>query len=172
MERLFLTKKQIYRLKRNQEGIEKEFKVRISMEGDNASVEGDSMDEYNAAKAVKALCDGFDLKIVSFLKDEEYMAEEVSISDYAKRQRFKQIRARIIGKEGRVLKTISELSSCAIKLADNRVIIIGMTEDVDIAKSAIVSLIQGSKHSSVYAKLEKKPIFVGDLGLKEKKEAL
>ncbi len=172
MERLFLTKKQIYRLKRNQARLEKEFKVKIFIEGHNISLEGDSLEEYTAVRAIKLFCKGFDFKIVSLLEDEEYMTEEINIRDYAKHQRFIQIRARIIGKEGRVLKTISELSNCAIKLIDNSVIIIGRTEDVDIAMNAIISLIRGSKHSSVYAKLEQKLVFDEDLGLKHKKQAL
>jgi rRNA processing protein Krr1/Pno1 len=88
--------------------------------------------------------------------------EEVKIKDYTRHNRLQQVKSRVIGSEGRALKTLSSLSECFLKLSDNSVFIIGHTDDVKITRNAVISLIKGSKHSNVYASLEHKPNFDED----------
>lgn len=171
MERLFLAPKISGKIKKNISQIAKAFNVKLKLENNTLSIEGSSLDEYNALNIIKAISFGFDLKTALLLKDEEFMIEEVRIKDYVKSSnRLRQVKARVIGFEGRALKTISLLSDCFIKLSDNSVFIIGKTEDVKIAMGAIISLIKGSRHANIYARLEHKPDFGGDLALKEPKK--
>jgi len=65
------------------------------------------------------------------------------------------IRGRLIGTQGGTLRTIHELTSCAISIKDNEVGIIGHAEDIEDAIQAIKSLVQGSKQGNVYARIER-----------------
>lgn len=169
MERLFLTPKISGKIKKNISQIAKSLKnVKLKLENNTLSIEGNSLDEYNSLNVIKAISCGFDLKESSLLKNEEFMIEEVRIKDYVKSSnRLRQVKARVIGAEGRALKTISLLSDCFIQLSDNSVFIIGQTEDVKIAMGAIISLIKGSRHANIYSRLEHKPDFGDDFALKE-----
>ena len=99
---------------------------------------------------------------------EDNLFEIINIKDHTKRKDLKRIRARIIGKKGKALGTLHQLTKCNFELKDNSVGIIGDPEFIENAQEAIISIIRGSKHSNVYSNLEKhqvKPIV--DLGLKE-----
>ncbi|MCX6746984.1 MAG: KH domain-containing protein [Candidatus Pacearchaeota archaeon] len=94
----------------------------------------------------------------------------MNIKDYTPRKDFETIRARIIGKGGKSLKTLNTLTNCHFELKDNDVGIIGSPECIKNAQDAVIMVIQGSKHANVYSYLEKhhvQPIL--DLGLKKKK---
>jgi KH domain-containing protein len=174
MERLFLTRNQVKKVIRKKEEIEKETKVKLVFSKSGVIIEGKAIDEYVAVKVINALALGFDFKIALLLEQEDYMLELIHIKDYIKPfspSRLKQIKARIIGKQGRAIKTISQLSDCAIKLSDNTLAVIGRTDDVEIAEKALISLIRGSKHSNIYARLEKiehKELAEEDLGLRDR----
>ena len=170
MESLFLSTRVIGKIKKNLEKLAKALNVRLKLDGNTLSIDGNALDEYNALNMIKAIFAGFDLKTALLLQNEECMIDEIKIKYYVKPSRLKQVKARVIGAEGRALKTISLLSECFLKLSDNSVFIIGNVEDVKIARNALISLIKGSRHSNVYAKLEHKPHFGEDLALREEKK--
>ena len=92
----------------------------------------------------------------------------MNIKDYTKRKDLKSVRARIIGKKGKTLKTLSDLSRCSFELKDNFVGIIGPSEHIENAQNGIISIVQGSKQSNVYKFLEGNQIREEiDLGLKK-----
>lgn len=169
MESLFLSAKITGKIKKDIDNLAEALNVRLKLDGNTLSIDGNALDEYNALNVIKAISAGFDFKTALLLQNEECMIEEIKIKYYVKPSRLKQVKARIIGTEGRALKTISLLSECFLKLSDNSVFIIGNAEDVKIARNALISLIKGSKHSNLYAKLEHKPQFGEDLGLREEK---
>lgn len=176
MERLFLTQKQIKKIIKNKRELEKELRVKLTISKESILTEGNAVEEYAAVQVMNALAVNFELKIALLLQQEDYMLEIIHIKDYVKPfspARLKQVKARIIGKQGKALKTISQLSECAIKLSDNTLAIIGKMENVKIAENSLLSLIRGSKHGNVYARLEKlghKELAEEDLGLRKIKE--
>jgi rRNA processing protein Krr1/Pno1 len=96
------------------------------------------------------------------------MFEIINIKDHTTRKDLGRVRARIIGKSGKTLKTLNTLTQCYFEVKDNCVGIIGDPEYIKNAQEAVIYLIKGSKQSNVYSFLEKhqvKPVF--DLGLKE-----
>lgn len=145
--------------------------VKIIIKGNEISVEGSPEDEYIAEKVIDALGFGFPLGVALSIKSEDFLFEILNIKDYTPRKDFETIRARIIGKGGKSLKTLNTLTQCHFELKDNDVGIIGSPEYIKNAQDAIIMVIQGSKHANVYSFLEKhqvKPIL--DLGLKERKK--
>lgn len=152
----------------NKEKLEKELKIKITNRGKEVSISGKPEDEYIAEKVIDALEFGFSFSDAMLIKKEDFILEILSIKDYTKRDDLKKVRARIIGKEGKTLKVLSDLTDCNFELKDNFVGIIGEPEKIKNAQNAMISLIQGSKQSNVYARLEKlKPEPIVDLGLKK-----
>ncbi|MCH8958311.1 MAG: DUF255 domain-containing protein [Proteobacteria bacterium] len=131
----------------------------------NTDVHGE--DEYYGEKVIDALNFGFSFTTSILIKKENYIFEILNIKDYTKRKDLERIRARIIGKSGKTLKALQELTKCYFELKDNNVGIIGDSEYIKNAQEAIIAIIRGAKQSNVYSFLEKnqvKPII--DLGLK------
>ena len=143
-------------------------RVKIKNRGKEVIIDGKPEDEYVAEAVIKALEFGFPFSVAMSIKEQDYMFEIINIKDHTNRRDLGRIRARIIGKQGKALKTISNLTKCYFELKDNSIGIIGDPEYMKNAQEAIISLIKGSKHSNVYSYLEKhhvEPII--DLGLKE-----
>ncbi len=157
------------RIIKNHKKLESELNVKISNRGKEIYIEGESEKEFNAEKVIMALDFGFPYSAAMDLAKGDAIFETINIKDHTKRHDLERVRARIIGKAGKTIKTLSDLTRCHIELKDNTVGIIGEPELIETATHAIISLIQGSKQGNVYAYLEKhqpKPEF--DLGLRNK----
>jgi KH domain-containing protein len=165
MKKIFSEK--LPRILKNKKKLEKELNVKITNKGKDVFIESESEDEYSAEKVIDALNFGFPFEYALLIKKENFIFEILNIKDYTKRHDLETIRARIIGKGGRTLKTLQNLTKCYFELKDNHVGIIGNPEYIENAQEAIISVIRGAKQSNVYNSLEKnqtKP--VTDLGLK------
>ena len=151
--------------------LEKKLNVKLELKGKNLFVEGNELEEYTASRVLEAAGKGFDIDIALLLRDENYIFEVVNIKNISPRRNLSQVRARVIGKKGRTLKVLSELSDCHIILRDNNVYIIGPAEKIKQALNGLRKLIRGSKQSSTYSYLERqrKNLFPDDLGLKTSK---
>ena len=156
------------RIIKNKKRLEEKLNVKIKNRGKEVTIEGKPEDEYVTEAVIKALEFGFPFSVAMMIKDQNYMFEIINIKDHTNRRDLKRVRARIIGKGGKTLKTLHNLTTCHFELKDNFIGIIGDPEYIKNAQEAIISLIKGSKHSNVYSYLEKhqfKPVV--DLGLKE-----
>ncbi|MFA5953025.1 MAG: KH domain-containing protein [Candidatus Pacearchaeota archaeon] len=159
------------RILKNKTKLEKELNLKITNRGKEINIEGEPEDEYFGEKVIIALNFGFPYSSAISIKTEEKEFEILNIKDYARTKDLSRVRARIIGKKGRGIQTISALTKCNIELNENRVGIIGDAECIKNAIEAISSLTKGAKHSNVYSFLEKhqiQPVF--DFGLKEEKK--
>ena len=157
----------IARIIKNKKVLAKILEVKITNRGKEVFVEGTPEDEYTAEKVIDALNFGFDFQTAILIKEEDFVFEILNIKDHTRRKDLETIRARIIGKGGRTLNTMHQLTKCEFELTDNQVGIIGDPEHIESAQEAIISIIKGAKQSNVYAHLEKhqvKPVI--DLGLK------
>ncbi|HJZ19077.1 MAG TPA: KH domain-containing protein, partial [Candidatus Nanoarchaeia archaeon] len=154
---------------KNKKRLEKELNVKITNRGKEVMIEGAGMDEYLAEKVIDAIDFGFPFSDVLALKDEDFSFGIMNIKDYTKRKDFEVIRARIIGKGGKTLKTLSQLTNCNFELKNNSIGIIGSAENIKNAEQAVISIVKGAKQSNVYSYLEKHhPLPILDLGLKSK----
>ncbi|HLA23565.1 MAG TPA: KH domain-containing protein [Candidatus Nanoarchaeia archaeon] len=156
------------RILKNKRRLEKELGIKISHRGKEVFFSGNPENEYVTEKVFDALEFGFPFSVALEISNEDLMFEVINIKDHTKRSDLRSVRARIIGKNGKTLKTLSDLTKCHFELKDNQVGIIGSPEEIENAQVAVVSLIHGSKQANVYAFLEKHhPKPEGDLGLKE-----
>jgi len=157
------------RILKNKKRLEKILNIKITNNGREVSVKGDPEDEYLAEKVIDALNFGFPFSDAISIKKQDCTFEMLNIKDYTKRKDFERIRARIIGKQGKTLKTLCELTKCCFELKDNYVGIIGKSECIKNAQDAIISIVRGSKQSNVYKSLERNQVREPvDLGLKKK----
>ncbi|MFC1682008.1 KH domain-containing protein [Nanoarchaeota archaeon] len=156
------------RIIKNKKHLEKQLNVKITNRGKEVYISGSPEDEYFAEKVIDALNFGFIFSTAILIKQENFIFEILNIKSHTKRQDLKTIRSRIIGKGGKTLQTLNQLTKCNFELKDNHIGIIGAPENIENAQEAVISIIKGSKQSNVYAHLEKNQIKeVVDLGLKK-----
>jgi len=157
----------ISRIIKKKKELEKELKVKIRNRGKEVFIEGSPENEYIAEKIIDALNFDFPFEIVMLIKNEDFSFEILNVKDYTKRKDLERIRARIIGKKGKTLKTLSKLTKCYFELKENYIGIIGDGEYIKNAENAVIAIIKGAKQSNVYSFLEKHhPDKIFDLGLK------
>ena len=145
----------VQKILQNKNRLETALKVKITNKGKLVFVNGKPEKEYIALRVIEAVNLGFSVERALFLKDEKVILQTLHIKDITKKHNLENIRARIIGTQGRTLKTLNKLTDCAISLKDNQVGIIGNAEEIEYAVQALTSLIQGSKQGHVYGRVER-----------------
>lgn len=140
--------------------IEARTKTRIHIEDISVSIESiesNYMDEITAKNIVQAIGRGFNPETALMLSsDEDYTFEIIHLSDYANTPNaFERIRGRVIGEGGRTKKTIEELSNTYLAVYGKTISLIGSFDDVALAKEAVLMLVEGARHATVYRFLER-----------------
>ncbi len=135
------------------------------VEVDSASGEV-SIDEAGASDPVMALKTrdvvqaigrGFSAERAFRLLEEDVFLEVLDIKDFARsKARLEQIRARVIGTRGKTRRIIEELTSVDMSVLGHTVALVGPTFEMAIAREAVVMLLRGSEHRTVYRFLERK----------------
>ena len=133
-------------------------KLEIDSEAGDVFITGDDgLNIFNAKEVVQAIGRGFNPKIAMLILKGDYVFEIINIKDYGKTKKSRlRLKGRVIGEDGRARKIIEELTEAHISVYGKTVSIIGEPENCANAKHAIVSLLRGAPHSSVYRTLEKK----------------
>jgi len=152
--------------------IEEKTKVRVRFGKGQVTLKGPELEEYLVEQIVRAIDFGFYYDDALLLLNEDFVLEFVEVKEHTRRKNLKDVRARIIGTEGKAKRTIEKLTGAVIVINENDVGVIVDSEHLDCTIQAIESLIQGAKHGNVFAYLEKQNVSRrkfddGDLGLKE-----
>ena len=154
MELLVENSKKLRKLKSK---IEKVLDIQLNITRSKISFESeDAYKEFIAKIIIEAMDFGFELEEASQLKKEDYMMGIINLKEYARPTRLRETLGRMIGKKGKAIRTLSQLSDCSIKIKDYTVALIGSTDDVDTALLALKKLARGSPHAKVYGFLERK----------------
>jgi len=140
--------------------IEKETKTDLDVNSEDGEVKihgKDAVMLYLAREIIRAIARGFNPDIALQLLKHDFGFELISITDYARNQNdYGRLRGRVIGEGGKSRRTIEELTGTFLSVYGKSVGIIGPVEYMTDARRAIISLLQGSTHASVYRWLEKK----------------
>ncbi|MEM5855794.1 MAG: KH domain-containing protein [Candidatus Aenigmatarchaeota archaeon] len=103
---------------------------------------------------VKAFGRGFDFEDALNLLDEEYCLETINVQDFSRsKKRMVEIKGRVIGRQGKAKKLIEKYTNVKITIYGKTISIIGKWEEVQKAKRAVESLLQGRKHGTVFRSL-------------------
>lgn len=128
-----------------------------SDEGDVMVAAEESIDVFTAKPIIQAIARGFNPQAALLLLDEETSLEIINLTDFSKKSknRLRVIKARLIGSKGKAKKSIEILTHTDIEVYGKTCTILGLQEDVLLAKQAVINLLQGSKHGNVYAYIER-----------------
>lgn len=151
----FIQIKNIKEIKKVKEELEKKLDIKINLKRKVAEIEGPPLNEYEAGIILDAVSFGFSAKKAILLLDSDITFRKINIKDFTRRKNLYDVRARIIGKEGKIKRTIEELSDCELVLHENTLGIIGSAEGIETATTALTSIIKGAKAANVYGYLEK-----------------
>ena len=140
--------------------IEKMNKTKIEIEDTSVSVctaQENYMEELVCANIVLAIGRGFNPETAMLLMKEDHTLEVISLKDYANTQSsIDRIKGRVIGEGGKARKNLEELTGTHISVYGKTIAIIGSYDDVACSKEAVIMLVGGARHASVYRFLEKK----------------
>jgi len=118
----------------------------------------DPLAVWKARYIVKAIGRGFNPEISVKLMGDETILEIINLPDYVGKSKKAILRqkARIIGKDGRTKDIITDMTGVDISIYGKTVSIIGDMEQIHIAKEAVEMILNGVRHKTVYAFLERK----------------
>jgi len=123
---------------------------------DDVLIEGESVDVFQAKNVIKAFGRGFDLDDCFYLLEDEYGLEIINLSEFTKSKgRLKILKGRIIGTGGKTKKYIEKYADVKTSILGKTVGIIGKWDKINIAREAIMKLIQGCTHQTLYRWLER-----------------
>lgn len=110
-----------------------------------------------ARDVVQAMARGFsEERAFRLLEDDTYI-EILDIKDFARsKNRVAQVRARLIGTRGKTRRIVEELTGVDVSVWGHTVALIGGSFEMAIAREAIIMLLRGSEHKTVYRFLERK----------------
>ena len=152
--------------------IEKKVKVHFTFHKNKISFKGNELNEFLVEEVVRALEFGFDIEDSLLLLEDDYDLKFINIKEHTKRKNLHDVRSRVIGRRGKAIRTIENLSDSRMVVQENQIGLIVNSSAVEMTMQAIESLIQGSKHGNIYSYLEKQRSnkdrrSFDDLGLKD-----
>ncbi|WP_054842057.1 KH domain-containing protein [Vulcanisaeta distributa] len=139
--------------------IEEEFGVKVMVDNDKGEVtiipgSNTNFDQLMKAKnIIEAISYGFDYNDAQNLRSDDYTLEIIDLRDYVNKDKsnhISRIKARIIGEDGRAKRVLQELTDTNIVIGDKYIAILGLYENVKVAREAIEMLIRGKQHATVY----------------------
>lgn len=114
---------------------------------------------FRAKEVVTAIGRGFSPeRAFRLLRNEDVTLEVIDLRQMVGKSPadIQRLKGRIIGKDGKTRRIIEELTEADISVYGHTVSIIGNFEQANVAREAILMLIKGSQHGTVYRFLQKK----------------
>ncbi|HJJ55424.1 MAG TPA: KH domain-containing protein [Methanocorpusculum sp.] len=142
--------------------LEKQMNVSLKVDSDDGIVTitnaDDPVSEIRSMDPIKAIGRGFSPQhALKLFDDEDNVLDVIDLSDDANTpQKLYRIRGRIIGKSGKSREQIENMTNTYISIFGKTVGIIGSPDHVANAREAILMLIGGSDHSTVFKFLDQK----------------
>lgn len=126
-------------------------------ENENIQVQNeDSVVESDVSEAIRSLSMGFEYReAIQLVENPEARLREINMKDYTRNEKdFRRQKGRVIGKNGKARRVISDLANVSIKIVRDVVGIIGKVNDVLKAREAVIKILNGTPHSYIYKNLE------------------
>jgi ribosomal RNA assembly protein len=139
--------------------IESFFGVTLDIESESGSVEitlnpgnRDVTAVFTVQNVVKAIGRGFSPQRAEILANEDYNLHIINFTEYGgnSKNAVARLKGRIIGKNGRSRELIEELTETRISVYGDTVAYIGNPEGLEAAREALMMLIKGSFHKTVW----------------------
>jgi ribosomal RNA assembly protein len=144
--------------------IEEKCKVQLEINSNSGDVVVSSSYEplsemlpFKAIEIISAISKGFSPQRANLLlSDEDLIFQIIDLKEYAGKSSntMDRIKGRIIGQAGKSRRTIEELSGAYISVSGHTVALIGKFDEVRLANDAIIMILKGSTHKTVYEVLQ------------------
>ncbi|MFH1200255.1 MAG: KH domain-containing protein [Candidatus Micrarchaeota archaeon] len=132
-------------------------KVKASIADGGVEVDGEGGSEWIVRQVLSALDAGFPLGKAFKLFNDNYFFESIDLELATRNKKaVGRYKGRIIGEGGRAKKTIEEQSGAFLSVSGDKVFILGQFDDLALAKEAVMQLLEGKMHSTVFGFLERK----------------
>jgi ribosomal RNA assembly protein len=144
--------------------IENAFKARLLIQSQSGVVEivprDDSEDPTTVLRArdvVLAIGRGFSPERALQLIDDDIVLDIIDLREtFGKNESdIARLKGRVIGREGKIRRLIEEMTDAKVSVYGHTISMIGEYETVNAAREAIVLLLKGKQHSTVYKLLRK-----------------
>ena len=129
-----------------------------SKEG-TVTIEGeDPVNVIRTVEVIRAINRGFSPERAFVLfEDEDMLLDVMDLSGLCTTtKQLERIRGRIIGKGGRAREQMEDMTGAFISVYGKTIAIVGMVDQVKLARTAIEMLLDGLPHESVFSYLDKK----------------
>jgi len=110
-----------------------------------------------ARDVVLAIGRGFAPEKALELVDEDIVLDIIDLRETLGKneQEIARLKGRVIGREGKIRRLIEEMTDAKVSVYGHTISMLGEYEDVTAAREAIVLLLKGKQHSTVYKLLRK-----------------
>jgi len=138
--------------------LERLFGVSLEIDSDSGSVEiglgpdvKDVSTLFTVQNIVKAIGRGFNPRRAERLAEEDHDLLIIDLSEYCRtKNAITRVKGRIIGRRGRARALLEELTETMISVYGDTVSIIGRTDRLNIAREAVLMLVKGAFHKTVW----------------------
>lgn len=118
-------------------------------------INGEAVAEFSARNIIYAFGRGFDIDVACKLINNDYYFTSIDLEQiFGSEKRVQQIRARVIGENGRTKKYIESVSLANISIYGKTISFIGTITEVNEAEVAVNTLIEGGTHRVAYSRME------------------
>lgn len=128
----------------------------LTIDGNVARIEGDTLDEMDGQKIVKAIGRGFNPEKAFKIIEKDFTFNQLDINRFADTENDKErLKGRVIGRDGEARKHIEKMTETDISVFGKTIGFIGLPRNIQVAREAVKQLLNGSSHSTAYNYLEK-----------------
>ncbi len=133
-------------------------KLIVDSETGVVKIEGnDPIKTYVLKDIVTAIARGFNPEKAKSLLKTDYVLEVIGLKELVRsKNQIRRVKGRVIGEKGKSRQFIESITDTYISVYGKTISIIGSYENVNIARQALLKLINGSPHSKVQSWLEHK----------------
>lgn len=144
---------------KDKKNIETTLGVDLKIDGESGNIEislkawqKDVSIIFTVQNIIKAIGRGFSPQRAMNLMNEDNDLQIIDLEEYisTNKNSLSRIKGRIIGKEGKSRTLIEELTDCMVSVYGRTVSIIGPIEKIMITREAILMLINGAFHKTVW----------------------
>ncbi len=145
--------------------VEETFRVTLKIDSETGNVDvaqqsqvGDAFSLLKARDVVTAIGRGFSPQRAIALRDEDAILDVIDLREVFGRNDsdIARIKGRVIGRQGKTRNMLEELTKTYVSVYGHTISTIGDYESASTAREAIMMLIEGKQHSTIYKFLRQK----------------